>query len=214
MFIVIYIMFDTFVFHLPFKIMKSKILFPLLPLLALFFWQGCKSDPCENVSCDHGVCSDGECQCETGWKGADCSVYDCDARCGHGSCFDDSCYCDLAYVGEHCETCGVAKFYGTYHSTATCDSFYTTYLFSIPDNGCYQDFSLEGALTAPTITQKGAVILNDMTNVTFHGLDQNGYAVTFGQGSINAAGTQINGTYEYTDTQGTVHTCTLVMVKQ
>lgn len=51
----------------------------------------------------HGVCSEGQCQCEEGWIGAACDQRACHPRCEeHGQCHDGTCICQPGWEGEHC----------------------------------------------------------------------------------------------------------------
>uniref|UniRef100_A0A3B4ALP1 EGF-like domain-containing protein n=1 Tax=Periophthalmus magnuspinnatus TaxID=409849 RepID=A0A3B4ALP1_9GOBI len=51
----------------------------------------------------HGVCSEGQCQCEEGWVGAACDQRACHPRCEeHGQCHDGTCVCQPGWEGEHC----------------------------------------------------------------------------------------------------------------
>lgn len=56
----------------------------------------------------HGRCMSSGCQCEAGWSGLACNVYDlrmqaCKANCsGHGACVNATCLCDDGYSGEDC----------------------------------------------------------------------------------------------------------------
>lgn len=51
----------------------------------------------------HGVCSEGQCQCEEGWVGAACDQRACHPRCEeHGHCHDGTCICQPGWEGQHC----------------------------------------------------------------------------------------------------------------
>jgi hypothetical protein len=69
-------------------------------------------------------------------------------------------------------------------------------------------------LYPPTIDNITAIVATDMLHFTLNGYDQYAGGGTFGEGVINAAGTEITGTFHYTDNQGTVHNCALLMTKQ
>ncbi|CEL92958.1 unnamed protein product [Vitrella brassicaformis CCMP3155] len=56
-------------------------------------------------SCKHGQCVKGDCQCEAGWTGVDCSQRTCKDDCrGHGRCQTDGvCECYAGYSGDSCQ---------------------------------------------------------------------------------------------------------------
>ena len=85
------------------------------------------ADPCGYVNCSaFGQCSDGVCQCMSGYSGSDCSVSPCDAlQCNaeHSECIDPTspelllgtddqwsglplgaCICDAGWSGDQCNT--------------------------------------------------------------------------------------------------------------
>ncbi|KAI4890688.1 hypothetical protein NFI96_033746 [Prochilodus magdalenae] len=70
---------------------------------------------CHPEDCSqHGVCVDGQCQCQPGWTGPTCANLTCQpAACGeHGMCTPDGCVCDAGWMGANCsQECG-AGFYG------------------------------------------------------------------------------------------------------
>ncbi|GJM17208.1 MAG: hypothetical protein DHS20C13_25350 [Thermodesulfobacteriota bacterium] len=46
-----------------------------MALLVIGLSLGCgKDDPCENITCVNGFCANGDCNCDEGWTGSDCSV--------------------------------------------------------------------------------------------------------------------------------------------
>lgn len=62
---------------------------------------------CPVLCSQHGEYINGECQCNPGWKGKECSlrhdeceVPDCN---GHGHCVSGKCQCVRGYKGKFCE---------------------------------------------------------------------------------------------------------------
>ena len=80
---------------------------PTEPLLrALVVCSANPVDPCFEVDCgEHGSCDGGTCQCETGYSGGSCDVFnscfgvDCG---GHGQCVRGSCQCEAIWTGDSC----------------------------------------------------------------------------------------------------------------
>lgn len=63
----------------------------------------CSTELCLVPCGSHGVCSEGQCQCEEGWIGAACDQRACHPRCEeHGQCHDGTCICQPGWEGEHC----------------------------------------------------------------------------------------------------------------
>ncbi|CAC5408157.1 Fibropellin-3 [Mytilus coruscus] len=66
---------------------------------------------CDNVNCINGTCSNGKCDCETGFEGSLCqhNIDDCkNMPCQHGGTCTDminsfDCHCANGYDGENCE---------------------------------------------------------------------------------------------------------------
>ena len=114
--------------------LNSSICYPpshsLRPLtLTCFFFSRVSPPTCSSELCpvpcgSHGVCSEGQCQCEEGWIGAACDQRACHPRCEeHGQCHDGTCICQPGWEGEHCNigepgavACGRRSF-------VTCDAF-------------------------------------------------------------------------------------------
>lgn len=76
--------------------------------LFLFFFSRISPPTCSAELCpvpcgSHGVCTEGQCQCEEGWIGAACDQRACHPRCEeHGQCHDGTCICQPGWEGEHC----------------------------------------------------------------------------------------------------------------
>lgn len=67
----------------------------------------CLTGVCPVLCSQRGEYINGECQCNPGWKGKECSlrhdeceVPDCN---GHGHCVNGKCTCVLGYKGKFCE---------------------------------------------------------------------------------------------------------------
>lgn len=85
----------------------SCLSFFLWHLRAHFFsWifpPSCLAELCPVPCGSHGVCSEGQCQCEEGWIGAACDQRACHPRCEeHGQCHDGTCICQPGWEGDHC----------------------------------------------------------------------------------------------------------------
>lgn len=70
---------------------------------------------CPVLCSQHGEYINGECQCNPGWKGKECSlrhdeceVPDCN---GHGHCVSGKCQCVRGYKGKFCEEGKFAAFF-------------------------------------------------------------------------------------------------------
>ena len=85
---------------------------------------GCflKKDPCKDVICYNGECVDGECVCEAGYSGPNCSTFDpCyNTTCINGDCVNGTCDCDAGYEGANCGTPINSKFSGVYTLSENC----------------------------------------------------------------------------------------------
>ncbi|XP_036446282.1 N-acetylglucosamine-1-phosphodiester alpha-N-acetylglucosaminidase [Colossoma macropomum] len=79
---------------------------------------------CQPEDCSqHGVCVDGQCECQPGWTGPTCDNLTCQpAACGdHGMCTPDGCVCDAGWMGANCSQECAAGFYGDgCNQTCTC----------------------------------------------------------------------------------------------
>lgn len=71
--------------------------------LSLKLFSTCRTELCPAPCGSHGICSEGQCQCEDGWIGATCDQRACHPRCEeHGQCQDGTCICQPGWEGEHC----------------------------------------------------------------------------------------------------------------
>lgn len=75
--------------------------------LVLGMMETCLTGVCPVLCSQRGEYINGECQCNPGWKGKECSlrhdeceVPDCN---GHGHCVNGKCTCVLGYKGKFCE---------------------------------------------------------------------------------------------------------------
>ncbi|MCS6894983.1 MAG: hypothetical protein NZZ60_02385 [Bacteroidia bacterium] len=89
------------------KTMYRLITVAVASLLAIFTLTQCASDPCKNVNCNSGRCSDGEC------------------------------ICSLPYEGRNCEIDARSKFLGTWRGRETCgpESHDITYTIQSSSDG-------------------------------------------------------------------------------
>jgi len=78
-------------------------------------------DGCLNDCSKKGKCSSvGQCKCDAGYFGDDCSFFECSADfdCGHGFCSQGACECNDGWFGSDCSKqqstggCADPKFYG------------------------------------------------------------------------------------------------------
>lgn len=79
------------------------------------------SGVCPVLCSQRGEYINGECQCNPGWKGKECSlrhdeceVPDCN---GHGHCVNGKCACVRGYMGKFCEEGKINCFPMTFSST-------------------------------------------------------------------------------------------------
>lgn len=61
---------------------------------------------CGGTCSQNGACWDGQCLCDDGWQGADCSLRTCAQGCGAGACdtATNTCSCPIGYYGPRCQT--------------------------------------------------------------------------------------------------------------
>jgi hypothetical protein len=149
------------------------------------FFAGC-TDPCKDVVCNNGECVEGDCVCNAGYEGVDCST-----------AFND-------------------KFDGSYNLSETCDSTgadaYTVTISPSSSEpaqanitGLYREqFSVPIAIGTDGVTFTIATV--DIGPGTI---------VSTGTCTSNAEGSSINLTYRFTNDAGTAEdNCTAVLTRQ
>lgn len=147
---------------------------------------GC-TDPCKDQVCNQGVCSDGECICDSGYEGVVCSVkYN-------------------------------SKFQGVYNIAETCDSTgsdaYTVHLDTSSVDPAKSNFTglyrvAQGTVLA-SINSDGVTFSIAPANVG------SGTIESIGVGTANSEGSTINLVYKYISTAtGWNEQCTALMTRQ
>lgn len=89
--------------------------------LVLVLFSACEDDPidlCASLECGiNGTCVSGYCDCEDGYSGVNCEIFDpCySTLCGNnGTCVGGICDCENGYYGEFCELLIHDRFVGTW----------------------------------------------------------------------------------------------------
>jgi hypothetical protein len=84
---------------------RIETIFTLVLLALSLSFSACTKDPCKDVSCSHGTCIEGACQCEPGYSGSNCDVLDpCfGVDCVNGQCQNGNCNCDPGWMGANCD---------------------------------------------------------------------------------------------------------------
>ncbi len=93
---------------------KFSILF-----LIVFVWA---CDPCRDVNCVNGTCTDGTCECIAGWTGELCDVDMCaSVNCVNGTCVAGVCQCNSGWTGTLCDECLKDCDHGECNASGDCD---------------------------------------------------------------------------------------------
>lgn len=89
---------------------KSLAFYTLLSCLLAFSFsfESCTKNPCDGVIClNGGQCSNGTCQCPSGYSGTQCQNFDpcANITCYNGgTCANGLCNCPTGYSGSDCST--------------------------------------------------------------------------------------------------------------
>ncbi len=177
-----------------------------------FVFQGCSSDPCEDVTCTKGT--------PTETKSGDDCFCPCDSvSCDHGTATatdegtDCYCECDAGYEGKNCETVSRKKFLATYDVSDDCAS--SDYTSEIKKSSTidqvlitnFGKFLCNGG--APTVIAK--VDTTDLTIPKQYFCNEQFWI----KGSGTLSDNQKKVTVEYeTDTTGSGIECTAVLTKK
>jgi hypothetical protein len=100
---------------------------------------------CPNACSGRGACgNDGQCQCNAGYSGTDCSLKNCPQDCSgtdHGSCNTNTgvCSCKTGYTGSGCSSCATGYEQGSGGDSMACTK--------IPEK-CLNDCSGNGQCNA------------------------------------------------------------------
>jgi hypothetical protein len=167
----------------------KKMKFGFIGALAIgtaMFFTGC-ADECKDVVCNSGECVEGDCVCDAGYEGVDCSV---------------------AYN---------AKFSGTYGLTETCDSTGTdNYSVTVAPNSSDASKANFTGLYREAQASVPANIGADGLSFTLSTTDVGpGSIVSNGTCTANTDGSTINVVYKFTnETTNAFESCTAVLTRQ
>jgi hypothetical protein len=121
-----------------------------------------------------------------------------DVSCGNGTCVEGNCVCDAGYEGTDCSEAIIAKVSGTYSLTELCDvNLNRSYSIVVaPVSGSVNQFTLAELWESPQdlVTAAFSADFNSF-GITRQSLGNSGYFLEASGGTVTTDGKTINLTY-------------------